>query len=106
MPENIAAKIEAFFRPYRAHTYSKGEVIILNGDEPGYVHYLVEGKVKQYDITYRGDEVILNVFKPPAFFPMSLAINKTPNPYTYEAETDVKVRRAPAADAVAFIKSD
>ena len=106
MPEDITTKVAAFFASYRIRTYGKGQVLILNDDVPGYVYYLVSGKVKQYDVTYRGDEVILNVFKPPAFFPMSLAINKTPNPYIYEAETSIQVRQAPADKAVAFLQAN
>lgn len=37
---------------------------------------------------------------------MSLAINKTPNPYVYEAETDIDVRQAPVEDAVKFLKDN
>jgi len=104
MPEEIAAKIEDFFSRYRLRAYDKGQVLILYGDNPGTVFYIVEGRVKQYDVTYRGDEAILNIFKEPAFFPMSLAIHpEMPNQFTYEAETRVQVRQAPAADVVAFL---
>lgn len=99
-------KIGKFFGQYRVRHYSKGQVLILNGDMTEYVYHLVVGRVKQYDVTYRGDEIILNIFKPPSFFPMSLAINQAPSPYIFEAETDVEIRQAPATEAVAFIKSN
>ena len=102
----VSNKIEKFFAGYRIRKYAKGQVLILNGDGAEYVFNLVVGRVKQYDVTYRGDEVILNTFKPPAFFPMSLAINKTDNPYIYEAEVDVQVRQAPSEDVIAFLKSN
>jgi CRP-like cAMP-binding protein len=104
MPDDITAKIETFFAVYRERKYKHGHILILNNDTCEYVYYLTEGKVKQYDVSYRGDEIILNVFKPPAFFPMSLAINKVSNPYIYEAETDIIVRQAPADAVVAFIQ--
>lgn len=106
MNEEILTKVENFFAQYRLRKYAKGQVLILNGDQTNYVYHLVQGKVKEYDVTYRGDEIILNVFKPPAFFPMSLAINKVSNPYIYEAESDIEVRQAPADDVVAFIKAN
>lgn len=106
MTEAVTNKIEGFFAHYRVRKYSKGQILILNGDGTDYVFNLVAGKVKQYDITYRGDEIILNVFKPPAFFPMSLAINKTENPYIYEAETDIEVRQAPANEVVEFLQAN
>lgn len=100
---SVAEAVEAFFSAYRVRRYTKGQVLILNGDQTEHVYNIVSGRVKQYDVTYRGDEIILNTFKPPAFFPMSLAMNKTPNPYTYEAETDIEVRQAPASDVVQFL---
>lgn len=105
MPSVVEKQIDDFFAQYPPRRHSKGQILIFAGDEPDYVYNLISGKVKQYDVTYRGDEVILNVFKASAFFPMSLAINKTTNPYIYEAETDIEVRQAPADEAVDFIKS-
>lgn len=106
MSGDVATSITDFFNNYRLRRYAKGQVLILNGDEAEYVYHLISGQVKQYDVTYRGEEIILNVFKPPAFFPMSLAINKTENSYIYEAETDIEVRQAPAEEVVEFIKNN
>lgn len=92
------------FSKYRLRKYAKGQVLILNGEDTDYIYNLVSGKVKEYDVSYRGDEIILNVFKPPAFFPMSLAINKVTNPYIYEAETDIEIRQAPADEVVVLSK--
>lgn len=106
MHADIAKKIDAFFAIYRLRQYHKGQVLLLNGEVPVDVFYLINGQVKVYDVTYRGDEVILNVFKPPAFFPMSLAIHKNTNPHIYEAETAIELRQAPADDVVTFIKDN
>jgi len=106
MDEVIKAKIDKFFSQYRPRAYPKGQILILNHDENDKVYYLVEGKVKQYDVNYRGEEIILNIFKPPAFFPMSQAINKGDNPYIYEAESEIEVRQAPAKETVQFIKDN
>ena len=106
MAETVAQKVEAFFGQYRLRRYAKGQVLILNGDGTDYIHHLAQGRVKMYDVTYRGDEIILNVFNPPAFFPMSLAINKTPNPYVYEAETAVVIHQVPSEAVISFIRSN
>lgn len=103
---DVSSKIEEFFSKHRSRNYAKGQILILSGDDTSYIYNLVEGKVKQYDVSYRGDEIIVNVFKPPAFFPMSLAINKTPNPYIYEAETDIVIRQVPADQVIDFIKDN
>lgn len=105
MPEP-AAKIEEFFSKYKTRTYPKGQIIIYSGDQPDYVYNVVSGKVKQYDVTYRGDEIILNIFKPPAFFPMAIVINKTPNLYIYEADSDVELRQAPINEVYEFVKAN
>lgn len=106
MREDTTPKIEDFFASFRLRKFTKGQILILNGDETDYVYYLKKGNVKEYDVTYRGDEIILNIFKPPAYFPMSLAINKGPNRYIYEAETDIEIRQAPADEVVAFIRAN
>lgn len=98
--------VNDFFSSYRPRLYKKGQILILSGDDTDYIYYLVKGRVKQYDVSYRGDEIIVNVYKPLAFFPMSLAVNKTGNNYIYEAETDVELRQAPAADTLKFVKSN
>jgi CRP-like cAMP-binding protein len=106
MTDEIANKIAAFFDKYRVRTFEKGQILILNGDKPDGIFHLKKGRVKQYDITYRGDEVILNIFKPPAFFPMSLALTDIENKFIYEADTDIEVCQAPVQDAVQFLKDN
>lgn len=106
MNQDVAKKLESFFSQYRLRKYSVGQVLILNGDKSEYIYYILRGKVKQYDVTYRGDEIILHVFQPPAFFPMSQAINKSVNNFIYEAETDIEIRQAPSDDVVQFINAN
>lgn len=106
MDEKIAKTIEEFFTRYPLKRFKKGQIIIYGGDEPTGVFHLLSGKVRQYDINYRGDEIVVNVFKPPAFFPMAWAINKTHNQYFYETMTEVELRQAPADDVVAFLKTN
>src|SRR5690606_38923134 len=104
--QDIADKIEGFFSDYRIHSYRKGQILLLEGQEAKDIYYLIEGRVKQYDVTYRSDEAVLNVFKPISFFPMSLAMSKQESMYIFEAETDIQVRQAPAAKVIEFIKSN
>lgn len=106
MDSDVAHKIEDFFSQYALQKHKKGQILIHAGDEPPCIFHLTEGKVKQYDLSYRGDEVVLNVFKPPAFFPMSYAINKIPNSYFYEADSDLVLRKAPINDVLKFIRSN
>lgn len=106
MNQDIYTAIQKFFEPYPERKFAKRQVIVQAGDEPAGVFYIVSGRVSQYDIAPGGTEVVVNVFKPPAFFPLSWAINKTPNLYFFEATTDVVLKQAPAEEAVAFLRSE
>ena len=106
MDEILAKKVEAFFIQYKHQVYKKGEILIRADDNPQGIFYLKKGYVKKYAISKKGDEFVVNLFKPIVFFPMSWAINETPNEYFYEAITDVSVWKAPREDVVSFIKSN
>ncbi len=102
----ISALVEAFFSACPKRTFSQGEVIVHAGEEPEHVYYIVSGQVNQYDISPRGKQAIVNIFRPKAFFPMSWALNKTPNNYFFEARTNVAARLAPPAKVVAFLQQN
>lgn len=106
MEADTQNKIEQFFSSYPSADYKKGEVIIQAYDSPTKIIHLLEGQIEQYDISPAGEKVIVNIFKPPAFFPMSWAINKTENDYFFEAATDISVKLAPPDDVVKFLKSN
>lgn len=106
MNEEVYKKVDEFFRQYPRRTYPKDQIILFAGENTGQVFYVLSGQVRQYDISYRGDEIILNIFHEPAFFPMGIAINHTNNPYFYKTELDTAVHVAPAEDAVEFVKQN
>lgn len=97
--------VERFFKGYSLRRYRKGQVLLLDGEGPEHVFYLKTGRVKVYDISYRGDEIILNVFNPGTFFPVALLVSRSVNKYVYEAETDIEVHQAPAREVLAFVKA-
>jgi len=101
-----AEKVDKFFKAYPLKRFEKGYLLIYAGFVPSGIFYLKSGRVRQYDVAENGEEIVVNVFKPPAFFPMSWAINKTPNQYFFEADSAVTVRQAPADKAVEFIKTN
>ncbi len=106
MDDSIRDKITAFFDNDVSHTVSKGTLITLAGEDPKAITYLTDGIVEQYHITPQGNKVVVNVFKPPAFFPMSWAINKTPNTYFYETLTDATYKSADPDATVKFLKDN
>ena len=102
--DDAATKVADFFEQYRMVRFEKGEILIQADADPGGIFYLVAGQVRQYDVSSTGDQVVVNVFQPPAFFPMSWAILKRPNPYVFEAFTDVAARKAPASAVLKFVR--
>jgi CRP-like cAMP-binding protein len=106
MDNKIKGKIAEFFKEYPKQAFSKGQIMVHAGEEPAGVWYVVDGRVNQYDIAASGNEVVVNVFKRGAFFPMSWAINKTPNQYFFKAGTKVVAHLAPADDAAAFLSRE
>lgn len=104
--ESVNIKVGDFFRQYKYQVYKKGEILIRADEEPKGIFYLTSGTVKQYAISRNGEEVIVNIFKPSSFFPMSWAINKTPNVYFFEAIGEVEVKLAPANEVVELVRQD
>jgi CRP/FNR family cyclic AMP-dependent transcriptional regulator len=106
MTANITPKVVGFFARYPLRIFDKRQLLIRPEESLPGVFYLVEGRVSEYDVTPVGNEVVVNVFKPGAFFPMSTALNNTPNDYFFEASTKVKAHIAPPADAVQFLQDN
>jgi CRP-like cAMP-binding protein len=105
-PQDVSNRVAGFFAAYSERIIAKGQIIVHAGEDPKGVYFIEEGRISQYDISDSGNQVVVNVFKPGAFFPMSWAINKTPNQYFFEATTRVVVRQAPAEEVVAFIQHE
>lgn len=104
MGSQVTAIIDQHFAQYPKRSYPKGQILVFANESPEHIFYLVKGKVRKYDVSYRGDEIVVNVFKPPVFFPMSWAINRTPNKYFYKTEEPTELHVVPPDDAVAFIR--
>jgi CRP-like cAMP-binding protein len=106
METTTREKIHGFFSKYPHAQHNKGDIITFANVEHDHILYLTEGVVGQYDISPAGNKIFVNVFKPPAFFPMSWAINKTPNTYFFEALTDIRGHSADTAETLHFIKNN
>lgn len=106
MDQVVRQKVQAFFDAYPLKSFDKKQILVQAGDEPPGVMYVVEGQVRQYDITAQGEEIVVNVFQSPAYLPMAWAITGAKNRYFYEAATPVAVRIAPAVEVIAFVKAN
>lgn len=106
MDDKIAKKLEDFFAPYKKQKYKKGEILIRADEDPTGVLYLTEGLVKKYAISSKGEEIVVNMFKPISFFPMSWALNRSKNEYYYEAVLPTEVVKASADDVIGFLRHE
>lgn len=106
MDQAVLDKLTGYFSQSDEKTYPKGRIITFAYQEPEGISLLLDGIVEQYDITPEGNKLTVNVFKPPAFFPMSWVVNKTPNAYFYAALTNVRLRRADPDKTVAFLRAN
>lgn len=106
MPSEITDKVRRQFSAYPHRRYPKGQILVFADENPEHIFYIVKGRIRKYDVSYRGDEVIINTFQPPSFFPMSWALNRTPNKFFYKAETDVELHVVPTEDALKFLQQN
>jgi CRP-like cAMP-binding protein len=99
-------KIKRHFSTYPLRHYANGQIILFANENPTSLFYLESGKVRKYDVSPKGNELVVLVFKSGAFFPMSWAIAQIPNRFFYRAETDTSLRIIPAEKALEFITSN
>lgn len=99
-------KIENFFSRYPLRRFNRRHILIFADEKVDTIYFLVSGLVKQYGISHRGDETILNIFKENTFFPMSHALNDNPTSHIFEAETDIEVRHAPSVDVLKLLREN
>lgn len=106
MNNQFTLQIEKFFKHYKIIKLEKGEIFINAGENPQGVYFLKKGLIKEYSISTKGNEFVLNIFKPGAFFPMAWAMNSTPNNYYFETLEDSELWRAPKEDVIQFLKEN
>lgn len=106
MDEEVKKKLNGFFCKYKKIKFSKGEPLIEADQNPGGAFYLIDGVVKEYVVNAQGVEVVLNLYKPNSFFPMSWVINKKILPHYFEAMTDVETWKAPSEEFLSFLRRE
>lgn len=102
----VTDKIDQFFAQYPQQRYLNGDFLVRAEESPAGIFYLKIGQVRQFFLTSAGEEVVVNIFKPPAYLPMSWAINKTPNDYYFQVTSPAKIHLAPADEVLKFVKTN
>ncbi len=102
----VGAKVDDFFRQHVTRSYKKGQILLLAHETPRSVYYVVEGRVKQYGITYKGEESIVNIYQPKSPIFLIHAFTSLPNLYYFSAETDIVIISVPYDDMLAFLNKN
>lgn len=103
MDKEVKKKLDNFFSKHKLVKYRKKELIIRADDLPLGIFYLKEGLVKEFVSTQDGEDVILNLYKPPSLFPLQYAINNTTPTHYFEANLPSTLYRAPKEETLQFI---
>ncbi len=99
--------MQRFFAEGTEKRLAKGEILLIPQESAtAPISYLVEGRVIQYDIDDEGNKAVLNMFKPGAFFPLPIAVNKSPVLHFFEAATPVVVKQMSSADVEKFLRRE
>lgn len=108
MPVNTdqSKDFNEFVMQFPLRRYPEGRILISPNEEPEYIFFLESGKVRKYDVTRFRDKVVISVFNSPILFPLSWALNKTPNLYYFEALTAIAVRCVPTDQVTEYLKTD
>jgi CRP/FNR family transcriptional regulator len=91
-----------FFAAYLERAYAKGELLLRPGDS-GIVYYIESGVVVQYDISERGEKLVVNTYKPGSFLYLPNLLGQSDINFFFEASEQVVARRAPSRDVATFI---
>jgi len=106
MAHKIDIAVKSFFRKYPRISFRRGTILIQADENPTGISYIEKGYVKQYVISPKGEMLMLTIFKPGAFIPLTWGLNETTNASTFESLTDVTVYRAPREDIVSFLQNN
>lgn len=106
MDKEVKKKVEEFFLKQKLIKYKKGGILIRADDPPLGIFYLKEGLIKEYASTASGEELTLNIYKPPSLFPLAFAINNTIPARNFEATVDSILYRAPKEEILMFLKRE
>lgn len=71
--------------------YKKGEIIFYEGEEPRYLHLLLEGVLKLYKTNFKSQQIFLHQFTPVSFVAELANFEAIPYPATAEFTTDGRV---------------
>ncbi len=95
--------VQEFISAYSKKKYAAAQTILHADEQPSSLFFLEEGIVRQFSTSVEGTEHTLNLYKQDTYFPLSWALNATPNRYTFEAVTACTIRSVPVSELLTFL---
>jgi CRP-like cAMP-binding protein len=106
MNNSLRDKKSDFFNQFQKVHFKKGETIIQPEEPLEYIYAIEKGYVKSYSLNDDGYELIMNIYEPGSFFPITETLARKVNTYFFEAVTNVIVYKAPTEKVHAFLQED
>jgi CRP-like cAMP-binding protein len=103
MDNDIRKLVEQFFNSFPEVRYPKHQILFLPHENTDKVFLITEGRVCQYGISYRGDEVIVTTHEAPAIFPLATTLNTSANSFFYKTDNPTTIRVAAKKDFLQFL---
>jgi CRP/FNR family transcriptional regulator len=95
---------DRFLERYPTKVFTKGEIIIFQGEAPRTAYVVKTGVIKAYNLSVQGDEKPVDFFTNQDVFPVPWAFGKAPNAYFYyEAFTDVELYCVPREEYIEYL---
>lgn len=100
-------KFDKFLNNYHLRKFSKGELILVQGEVPTCAYVIKKGIVKTYNLTSDGDEKPIMYDVKHEVLPVGWVFHKLRHTmYFYEAFTDVLLHCVPRDEYLEFIKNN
>jgi CRP-like cAMP-binding protein len=100
-------EFKKFLKGYHVRRFSKGELIMVQGEVPSCAYVIKKGIVKTYNLTSQGEEKPIGFDVSDEIFPIGWVFSKISRAqYYYEAFTDCELYCIPAQDLIAFMMRD
>jgi CRP-like cAMP-binding protein len=89
---------------FHERTFSRGKVILLEGDIPRTVYFIVRGQVRTYSLSLEGREQVLKRLGPDESFNVVPVLDGCPSPSSAMAWTDVTAYAIERGDFVQLVR--
>ena len=98
---------EKFISQYHVRKFTKGEIILVQGEVPPSAYIVKKGIIKAYNLTAQGEEKPITFDLKHDTFPIGWVFNKIRwCQYYYEAFTDTEVYSVPRVDIQNFLQTN